>query len=67
VDEPADEFAAVYRAGVGDRSCRAWRRQVETSMRSTSVVVRDVLAKDHLEVTVGKHEYVVEAVFAKGV
>jgi len=35
-------------------------------MRAALVVARDVLAKNHLEVTPGEHEYVIEAIFADG-
>ena len=69
VDKTAEEVTTADRfgaAGQARRHSQLGRREVKAAMRSSSVVVPDVLCKDSVEVMPGDHEQVVEAVLADG-
>ena len=66
MDEPAEDVAAVDRAGTANPDRRARWRKVKASRRSSAVVVRDVLVQYLFQVTPGEHEQVVEALFSGG-
>jgi len=66
VDEPAENVTAEdLSPSAGERS---WlrRREFEAAMRSSPVVVLDVVGKDFLQVTPGEHKQVVETVLSYG-
>jgi hypothetical protein len=66
VDEPAEEIGAADTVSSARERSSLRRSQVEAAVRSTPVVVLDVLRYDPLEVTLGDHQQVVEVVLSNG-
>lgn len=61
-----EEVTTTDPSGAPDQARQPGRREVKAAMRSAPVVVLDALGEEHLKVTSGEHEQVVEAVLSEG-